>query len=115
MSEKRKPGRPPLGNVLFARRVPPSKVPELLQVLARDREVAGFVEKEVDDKKGSDQLKKVAALLDDIEGLTKEVDYWKARFQKAVDAYEGDQVAYWRAMAKGFEKRLRELEGDGSG
>ena len=52
----------------------------------------------------------VKALLDDVERLTKEVDYWKARFEKAVNAYEGEQVSYWRAVAKKLEARVKEFE-----
>ncbi len=35
-------------------------------------------------------------------------DYWKDRFQKAVDAYPDAQVGYWRSMAKRWFKQLQD-------
>lgn len=56
------------------------------------------------------ERKEKLALLDDVDRLTKEVEYWKGRFEKSVVATEHQMAVYWRDRALKAEKRAGELE-----
>lgn len=107
-STTRKPGRPKLGNVLFARRVKPSLIPSLERLLYgnpyQDLEgkidvpaipIADEAMKQQNEKMGGDIIK----LLDNVESLTKQVEDYKAGREAYLRATDNDKIAYWRDRA----------------
>jgi len=92
-------GRPKLGNVLFARRVSPSKVP-LLEAVLREGRVGD----------GTSDPSKVKALLDDVERLEKENDLLSKRVEEMLSVSESDQVSFWRSRYLEVKERLKRLE-----
>jgi hypothetical protein len=51
----------------------------------------------------------IKALLEDVERLTKELEYWKERFEKAVNATEAQMATYWKDRAIKAEKYAASL------
>jgi ABC-type transporter Mla subunit MlaD len=84
VTEKKGRGRPKLGNVLFARRVPPSKIPALLKALKEDV---------------APKTDQVVALLEDVDRLTKEVAELKDRLERCARATDDQKAIYWKDRA----------------
>lgn len=96
VTEKKGRGRPKLGNVLFARRVSPSKIPALLRVLAED---------------AVPKQEQVVVLLEDVDRLTNEVADLSSRLERCARATDDQKAIYWKnrallaELAEGSQKK----------
>ena len=98
-------GRKKLGNVLFAKRVPPEKVPSLLAVLA-----GGVAPQKPVVRAEAPQTNdaQVTALLGDVDRLTKEVADLKDRLERCARATDDQKATYWKnraLLAEGSQKK----------
>jgi hypothetical protein len=90
--------------VLFAKRVPPEKVPSLLAVLAGDvtpQKPVVQVASQVNDARVPD-------LLEDVDRLTKEVVDLKDRLERCARATDDQKAIYWKnraLLAEGSQKK----------
>lgn len=120
----KRPGRPKLGNKLFARRLSPAQIAAAEKAILEAKAPALPIGSDLKPATALESLKEgitqteaaladigqMKALLDDIDNITRQRDDWKATYEAAMEKVESEQAAYWQAKYLEVAARVKQLE-----